>query len=118
MAEGFANYLGKHILEAYSAGSKSSGQVNADAIKVMQEAGIDISSAKSKGFIQLPIKQFDYVIALGCRDMCPFVPAGKHIEWQIEDPKGRDMETFRKVRDDIKNKIKKLIEAISREEGR
>lgn len=91
MAEGLAKLFGKGIFESYSAGSKPSGSVNSEAIKAMKETGVDISSQKSKGFNDLNIKKFDIVITLGCGDVCPFVPAEKHIEWQIEDPKDKDM---------------------------
>ena len=104
MAEGIVRHFGKGILEAYSAGSKPSGIINPGALEVMREFGIDISKQKSKGFSDLPIKIFDYVITLGCKDICPFVPADKHIEWEIDDPKGKDLDFFRKVRDEIKNK--------------
>lgn len=112
IAEGFAKVLGKDVVEVYSAGSKPSGKVNPMAIEVMREIGIDISSQKSKGFLELPAKKFDYVITLGCQDVCPFVPASEHIEWQINDPKNKDIEFFRNVRNDIKNKVGKLIENI------
>ena len=109
MAEGFARNLGEGIIEAYSAGSRPSGKMDRKAIRVMQESGIDISFQRSKGFDQLPVKEFDYVITLGCRDVCPFVPAKRHIDWHIENPKGKDVEFFRKVRDDIAGKVKELI---------
>ena len=112
IAEGIANNLAKGSLRAYSAGSNASGKVNPDAIKVMREDGIDISGAKSKGFEDLAVKDFDHVITLGCKDVCPFVPAGDHIEWEIEDPKGKDIETFRRVRDIIKKNVKELISKI------
>jgi len=116
MAEGWARHLGKGEIEAYSAGSKPSGTVNPDAVKVMAEAGIDISGQPSKGFLDLPVKEFDYVVTMGCKDVCPFAPANKHIEWQIEDPKGRDIDYFRKARDVIKLKVMGLIKASSKGE--
>lgn len=109
MAEGIANKLGKNVLNAYSAGSKASGIVNPSAIKVMSEIGIDISSAESKGFDALGVKEFDYVISLGCKDVCPFVPANLHIEWQISDPKDKTLDCFRKTRDSIQEEIIILI---------
>jgi arsenate reductase (thioredoxin) len=109
MAEGFARNLGGGLISAYSAGSRPSGKINPEAIKVMREAGIDISSQSSKGFDQLPVREFDYVITLGCRDACPFVPAKEHIDWNIADPKGENVEFFRKVRDDIADKVKELL---------
>jgi arsenate reductase len=116
MAEGWARHLGEGALEAYSAGSKPSGTVNPDAVKVMAESGVDISGQGSKGFFDLPVKEFDYVVTMGCKDVCPFVPAGRHIEWQIEDPKGKDLDNFRKARDVIKMKVTGLIETLKGEE--
>lgn len=112
MAEGFAKEIGKDILDAYSAGSRPSGNVNPTAVKVMQEIGIDIFNQKSKGFTDLLVKEFDYVVTLGCQEVCPFVPAKEHLDWQINDPKNKNIEFFRNVRDDIKNKVGKLIENI------
>ncbi|MCX5642409.1 MAG: arsenate reductase ArsC [Candidatus Omnitrophica bacterium] len=109
IAEGFACNLGGGIIEPYSAGSRPSVKINPEAVRVMQELGIDISSRQSKGFDQLPVKEFDFVITLGCQDVCPFVPAKQHIDWNITDPKGKDAEFFRKVRDDIADKVKDLI---------
>ena len=109
MAEGFAKALGGSRLEAYSAGSNPSGKVNPEAIKVMRQIGIDISTAKSKGFNELAVKEFDYVVTMGCKDICPFVPAKKHIDWEIDDPKGKGEEFFRKTRDLIKEKVESLI---------
>jgi arsenate reductase len=112
MAEGIARHLGKGIFEVYSAGSKPKSEVDPNAIKVMQEIGIDISSYKSKGFNEVPIRNFDCVITLGCKDVCPFFSAEKHIEWNIDDPKGKDIDSFRKTRDEIKYKIERLIKDI------
>lgn len=112
IAEGFAKALGKNVIEAYSAGSRPSGKVNPTAIQVMREIGIDISGQKSKGFLELPVKEFDYVITLGCQDICPFVPANEHIEWQISDPKDKGIDFFRKVRDEIKSEVEKIIQNV------
>jgi arsenate reductase len=64
MAEGWARKL-LPAWQAYSAGSKPRGSVDANAIAVMQEVGIDISGNASKGFDALPVKEFDYVVLKG-----------------------------------------------------
>jgi glutathione/glutaredoxin type arsenate reductase len=112
IAEGFAHKLGKGIIEAYSAGSRPSGKINPTAVEVMRDAGIDISSQYSKGFNDLPVKEFDYVITLGCQDVCPFVPAKEHIEWKIDDPKNKSVDFFRDVRDKIKSEVYKFVEIV------
>jgi arsenate reductase len=113
MAEGLVNQYGRGQVVAYSAGSRPSGKINLNAIEVMREIGVDISSGESKGFADLPTKEFDYVVTLGCEDRCPYIPETHHIDWHIEDPRDRDMEFFRKVRDDIWSKVEILINEIS-----
>ena len=117
MAEGFAKKHGGDKIEAFSAGSKPAGIVSPDAIKVMKEIGIDISDQTSKGFELLPYNKFDYIVTMGCKDVypeqsrgvCPYIPAKERIDWEIEDPKGKGLEVFRKVRDEIGNKVKGLL---------
>lgn len=110
MAEGFAKKLGQGKIEVFSAGSNPSGKVDEMAIRVMKEKGFDISDQKSKGFGDLKEKNFDYVITMGCGDVCPFVPAKQRIEWDLSDPKGKPMEAFREIRDLIERKVKEFIE--------
>ena len=112
MAEGFARELGKDTVEAYSAGSHPSGKINPDAVKVMQEAGIDIAAQRSKGFKELPAVKFDYVVTMGCQDVCPLVPSRTHIDWDIENPKGKSIYFFRAVRDKIEQKVKSLLRSV------
>lgn len=109
MAEGFAKRFGKGVLAPYSAGSKPSGRIDPDAIKVMAEEGIDISAQRSKGFGELAVKEFDTVVTLGCKDTCPLVAASEHIEWDIDDPKGKDSGSFRRTRDQVKQKVTALV---------
>jgi arsenate reductase len=109
MAEGFAKKLGQGKIEVYSAGSNPSGKVEKMAIQVMKEKGIDISGQKPKGFDDLKEKDFDYVIAMGCKDVCPFVPARQRVEWDILDPKGKPIEAYREIRDVIERKVQEFI---------
>ncbi|MDP2808244.1 MAG: hypothetical protein Q8O74_08950, partial [bacterium] len=55
----------------------------------------------------------DYLVTMGCQDVCPFFPTTKQVEWKLPDPKGQPVEFFRCVRDDIEKKVKELIEVIS-----
>jgi arsenate reductase (thioredoxin) len=114
MAEGFARLLGSGVVAAYSAGSRPSGIVNPKAIEVMKEIGVDLSLNRSKGFKDLGAERFDYVITMGCGDVCPFVPGEKHIEWKIDDPKGKDDVFFRRVRDSIGERVRQLIQEVAR----
>jgi len=112
MAEGFAKKMGQGKVEAFSAGSTPSGQVEEMAIEVMKEKGVNISGQKSKGFDDLKEKNFDYVITLGCKDVCPFVPAKEQIEWDVPDPKGKSIQAFRQTRDVIERKVREFVEGL------
>ena len=105
MAEAFGKVHGHGIYDSYSAGSKPSGTVNTDAIAFMQEKMIDISKSKSKSIKDLGINVFDYVIGMGCGDICPVAPAKEFINWNIPDPTGTPPVFFRKVRDKIEQSI-------------
>ncbi len=116
MAQGLAQFLAKRYklpeLEAYSAGSHPSGRVNPLAIAAMKEAGIDISGHQSKGLSEIPDFEYDYVITMGCGDSCPFVRAKNRLDWQIENPAGKDLEGFKKIRDQVEENVDKLLRSL------
>ncbi len=116
IAEAITNNFYWQTFCAYSAGSKPSGVVNPNAIDVMKELGVDISNQRSKGFEEVKDIEFDYIVTMGCGDECPvFIQRSsnvKRINWDIPDPKGKPIEFFRKVRDEIESKIREIIEKI------
>ena len=114
MAEGFMRALAGDRFEVYSAGTRPAGFVASEAVQVMKEAGIDISSQYSKGFDRVPAKEYDYLVTMGCGETCPVVAARERIEWQVEDPIGQPIEVFRRVRDEIKAKVEGLLSQLSR----
>ena len=110
MAEGFAKRFGSEKVEAYSAGSQPSGVVNPKAIEAMKEIGIDISSHASKGFDQLPKKEWDAIVTMGCGDACPFLPAKQRLDWEIPEPRNMPKEEFVQVREDIRRRVLELLD--------
>lgn len=112
MAEAFAKIHGKGKVESFSAGSKPSGVVNLKAIEAMKELGYDLTKHKSKSVEDFRNTSFEYVITMGCGDECPFIPAKHRLDWDIPQPKDMDKDEFRKVRDEIGEKVKRLMENI------
>lgn len=117
MAESFARKLGDSVLEAWSAGSKPSGKVNEMAIQLMREKGVDLSAYRSKGLSDLPQGPWDYVIAMGCGDACPFVPTQRKLDWDLPDPKNLPVDDFRRVRDEIESRVRHFIESVASPSG-
>ena len=112
MAEGFANAFGQGKLEVYSAGSRPSLEIDPLVIEVMKEKRIDRTAKRPKGLNDLPPIEMDYLITMGCEEVCPAVLAKKIMEWKIPDPKGKSIDFFREVRDIIEGKLKSLLEEI------
>ncbi len=124
MAEGWARHLKSDVIDAYSAGIRPIG-VSSRAIRIMAEAGVDISNHTSKHIDDLSGIEFDYVITLceNAAQNCPIFPGkAKVIHKPFHDPyfaTGSDehvMSEFRKVRDQIKDYIKTLPESLVKEE--
>lgn len=113
MAEGFFNHLAKGKAIAASAGTSPSSEISPLAIQVMKEAGIDISRHKPKKLTPEMLDGADRVITMGCgvEESCPsaFVPTE---DWALDDPKGKPIEEVREIRDQIKNRVEKLIKEI------
>ena len=110
MAEAFAKTLGRGTVQVYSAGSAPFGRVNPKAMAYMKELGHDLSSNQSKSLNEVKqFSPFDVVVTMGCGDVCPWMPAKKSIDWEIPDPKDLDGDNFRRVRDQIKIKVKDLL---------
>jgi len=115
MAEGFARTLARGRVQAYSAGSRPSGRVDARAIRFMAEKDIDLTSQRSKGLEDLPDGvTWDYVVTMGCGDACPHLPARHRLDWDLPDPKDLDDAGFRAVRDRIERLIEDLIDGAAR----
>jgi arsenate reductase (thioredoxin) len=119
MAEGFARKLGGDILDIYSAGTSPSGYVSEDAIEIMRELKIDISRLESKGLGAVPVGDMDIVISMApvpARRLVPRRFAGRVIDWRVDDPVGRSLDVFRRVRDELHVRVTNLIDQIRRDE--
>ena len=108
MAEAFAHMHGGDQVEALSAGSKPSGQINPKAVRFMRELGYDLTTHASKSLDEID-GAFDAVITMGCGDNCPWVPATLREDWGLQDPKHMDDDGYRGVRDDISARVKNLL---------
>jgi arsenate reductase len=127
MAEGWARHLKSDAIEAYSAGIETHG-LNPSAVKVMGEAGVDISGHTSKTTADMGGVEFDYVVTVcgHAAETCPVFPAKTKVVHQgFDDPPRLAKESageeealghYRRVRDEIKAFVLMLPEALK--EGR
>ncbi len=109
MAAGFMRELSKGRVEVLSAGSAPKESINPVAIQVMNELGIDIANNVPKILTTEAVQESDAVITMGCGDVCPVFPGKKYEDWVLEDPAGKDLETVRMIRDQIKGHVEALL---------
>jgi protein-tyrosine-phosphatase len=112
MAQGYLRALAGDRIEVRSAGSMPGNQINPSAVAAMAEEGIDISNEQPKVLTDAAVEASDYVITMGCGDVCPFFPGKHYLDWVLDDPAGQGVEAVRPIRDQIRGKIEALIAEI------
>ncbi|MER7686925.1 arsenate reductase ArsC [Streptomyces sp. NPDC097610] len=112
MAAGFLAQLAGDRIEVRSAGSIPGEQVNPAAVEAMRKVGVDIAGRQPKLLTTEAVQASDYVITMGCGDACPVFPGKKYLDWALEDPAGKGVESVRPVRDQIKARVENLISEI------
>jgi len=113
IAAGYLRDLAGDRVDVLSAGSEPKDQINPVAIEAMAEEGIDIAGNTPKILTVDAVKESDVVITMGCGDACPIFPGKRYEDWELEDPAGKDIETVRRVRDDIRRRVEALIAEIA-----
>jgi protein-tyrosine-phosphatase len=112
MAAAFFNKLANsQMAEAISAGTEPGQRVHPEVLAVMQEIGIDLSQAKPQKLTEELAKGSQLLVTMGCGDKCPYVPGLRRDDWPLRDPKGLPAEEVRGIRDEVKARVQRLIEA-------
>ena len=94
IAEALGRKLASDTFESYSAGTETKPQINQDAVRLMKTIhGIDMEATQYSKLLS-DIPPVDVVITMGCNVQCPFLPCSHREDWGLEDPTGKDDETF------------------------
>lgn len=119
MAEVFFNKLAGGKAQAYSAGTQPADEVNPVVGEAMKEVGIDISGNKPKMLTMDLVEKAHRMITMGCgadaEEVCPasFIETE---DWALEDPHGKPIEVVRKIRDEVKERVTRLVREIMPEQ--
>jgi len=108
MAAGFLRALAGDRVEVRSAGSTPADQINPVAVQAMAEVGIDITGHQPRVLTDTDAHS-DVVVSMGCGDTCSYYPGTRHEEWELDDPAGQDIDTVRRIRDDIRTRVQQLF---------
>ncbi len=113
MACGFFNAFAD-LSKAYaiSAGTEPASGVNPVVVQAMKEVGIDLSGATPQKLTQELAARSSLLVTMGCGETCPVVPGLVKEDWPLPDPKGQPLETIRKIRDEIRGRVEKLLRGL------
>ena len=100
-------------IEVRSAGSEPADQLNPAVVEAMDELDIDIATERPKKLEDDMVREADVVITMGCGDACPIYPGKRYEDWDLEDPSGKDLDTVRRIRDEIEARVDALIGELS-----
>jgi arsenate reductase len=117
MAAGLMNYRARGKVHVRSAGSDPAEEINPAVVEAMAELGIDLGEEFPKPLTDEVVRAADAVITMGCGDACPIYPGKRYLDWELEDPAGKDLETVRAIRDDIDGRVQALLAELVPEEG-
>jgi arsenate reductase len=112
MAAAFFNQLvDPSRAHALSAGTQPAEHVHPAVVAVMREVGIDLSTAHPTRLTDELAAGAQLLVTMGCGESCPVVPGVRRQDWNLLDPKGQPIERVRAIRQDIRDRVERLIAA-------
>jgi protein-tyrosine-phosphatase len=115
MAGGLLKKIADGRVRVRSAGSDPADELNPAVVEAMREVGVDIAEKTPKRLKDSHLEEADVVVTMGCGDACPVVPGKRREDWELEDPAGKDLETVRRIRDEIETRVRLLVGELSQE---
>ena len=109
MAAGFLREYAGDRIQVLSAGSEPADSINPSAVQAMAEKDIDITDQSPKRWTDATIEVADVIVTMGCGDTCPVLPGKRYLDWELEDPAGKGVDSVRPIRDDIEQRIRGLM---------
>ena len=109
MAAGLVTLRSDGRIHVRSAGSDPTDRINPAVAAAMREVGVELSEAVPKALSDEFVRDADVVITMGCGDACPIYPGKRYEDWELDDPSEQDVETVRRIRDEIDERVQTLI---------
>jgi len=96
-------------VEVRSAGSEPGAGVNPGVAAVLAERGLSTADHAPSLLTRESVEDSDVVITMGCGETCPVFPGKRYEDWQVEDPKGQDLDVVRRIVDDVDGRVRALL---------
>ena len=112
MAAAWFNALAnKNKAQAISAGTNPGTRVHPEVLQAMREVGIDLEGAVPRKLTDELAAEASMLITMGCGEQCPHVPRLRHLDWPLEDPRGKPVQRVREIREEVKGLVQELVRA-------
>ena len=105
----FNQLVDPELAHAISAGTHPAERVHPVVVEAMLELGVDLGDAKPQKLTAELAQDAEMLITMGCGDECPYVSGLRRDDWPLPDPKGQGIETVRRTRDEIKQRVLQLL---------
>jgi arsenate reductase (thioredoxin) len=92
-----------------TAGSMPADEIQPEVLEALNEVQADVGDEYPKRLSDQFVQAADVVITMGCGDACPVYPGKVYRDWEVDDPAGQDLEGVRRIRDDIHERVRKLV---------
>ena len=102
------HYAGGRV-RALSAGTEPGEHIHPEVARVLESLGLDTSRETPKLLTEETIAASDLAVTMGCGETCPYVPGVKYVDWPLDDPKGQDDATVRRIIADIDSRVRDLL---------
>ncbi|HEV2438649.1 MAG TPA: arsenate reductase ArsC [bacterium] len=112
MSRAFFEHAAQGTHEARSAGTSPAERVHPEVAAAMREVGIDLAAQTPQRLTDELAAWADVVVTMGCGDACPFLPGKRYVDWDLADPKGLPLPEVRRVRDEIRRRVRALIQKL------
>lgn len=113
IALGWFNKLAEGRAVAWSGGSEPGVEINPEAVEAMREIGVDITGEFPKPWTDEIVRAADVVVTIGCGDACPIFPGKRYEDWVLDDPAEQDLDTVRRIRDEIGQQVRTLLDDVA-----
>jgi arsenate reductase len=96
-------------LDVRSAGSEPADELNASVLAVLRERGLDPTREFPRLLTDETVRAADVIITMGCGDACPFYSGKRYLDWDLEDPAAKPVDTVRPIVDEIDRRVRSLL---------
>jgi arsenate reductase len=108
-AKVLAEHHGKGRVEVRSAGSEPGDALNPAVVQVLHERGLSTEGEEPKLLTWEGVQDADVVVTMGCGETCPVFPGKTYEDWPLDDPKGQDVQTVRRIVDQVDERVRALL---------